>query len=289
MEIRPHLESCLLIMSPPASETRQAPCARVSLVHETPSHTSRTPIQIFVAAPNCKIGAPIVQPQRNVPRGVGEIESNDAAFLVPRSGDASNIECLTGDVIHPAKQNDGDRMPFAVDEQIDIFLAHAGFAGTRLQLHQRRCRIKTMKANLRLQRVLIGRKRSSLHQNLVASCRRPIERRHHEVQVYRQRIHYDDFRRICPHQLRSLLRQQSVIREPRILPSEVALNAQFRPIPEFLLQVRRYAFGLKSEGMPAEIDALLSVWYFRNVKPVAEMCERIARIHFAREFLVALI
>ena len=60
-----------------------------------------------------------------------------------------------------------------------------------------------MEANLRLERVLIGRKRSSFHQNLVASCRRSIERRHHEVQVYRQRIHYDDFRRICPHELRS--------------------------------------------------------------------------------------
>ena len=94
-----------------------------------------------------------------------------------------------------------------------------------------------MKTNLRLERVLIGRKRSSLHQDLVASCRRAIERRHHQVQVYRQRIHYDDFRRICPHELRSLLRQQSVIREPRILPSEVALYAQFRPVAEFLLHV----------------------------------------------------
>jgi hypothetical protein len=74
-----------------------------------------------------------------------------------------------------------------------------------------------------------------------------------------------------------------------MFPSEVALYAQFRPVAEFLLHACSYGLGLKSEGMPAEINALLSVWYFRNVKPVAEMCERIARIHFAREFFVALI
>ena len=57
-------------------------------------------------------------------------------FSMPRSGDASHIERLPGDVIHPAKQNEGDRISFAIDQQIDIFLAHAGFAVARRNFDQ---------------------------------------------------------------------------------------------------------------------------------------------------------
>ena len=123
-----------------------------------------------------------------------------------------------------------------------------------------------MKLNLGLDRILVGGKRPALHQDLVAIWRWAVKRPHHQVQIYRERIHHDDFRRFSPNQLRGLLRQQAVIREPWILGREVSLNAELGPVPKFLLDVLSSVFRLQTERMPAQINALRATVRLRNVE-----------------------
>ena len=94
MEVRPHLEASFFIVSPPSRKARQLPGACVALVNKTSSNASRTAVQIFIAAPDRKIGPPIVKPQRQIPGRMGQIEADDASlcdarlFVIPAMSNA---------------------------------------------------------------------------------------------------------------------------------------------------------------------------------------------------------
>ncbi len=140
-----------------------------------------------------------------------------------------------------------------------------------------------MKEDLRLHRILIRRKSSALDQNLVSLRRRAIERRHHQVQVHRERIHHDDFARLRSHQLCGLLRQQPVIGHPRVLRMKMAFHAKLRPVLQCLVEIRTRRFGLQPERVTAQINGVVSLPCFWDVEALAKMGQRIAGIHCNRE------
>src|ERR1700722_3081395 len=103
------------------------------------------------------------------------------------------------------------------------------------------------------------------------------------MQINGQRIHYDYFRRFCGNQRRSLLREQPVKGDPGILRLKVAFHPQLLPIPQFLFEIGMRRFGLQTERMPAQINAVFAAFCFRNVEALTEVGKRIAGVHRNRE------
>ena len=107
------------------------------LMHETSADAPWAAVQVFVVAPDGEVGAPIVQPQRNIPGGVREIEAYDASFLMPSFGDRRHIQRLTRNVVHASQQNERDRVSFPLNHRMDIFVAQASLIWARPKFEQR--------------------------------------------------------------------------------------------------------------------------------------------------------
>src|SRR5690348_16686512 len=74
LKIRPHLESCRFLVTPPSRKTRQLPGARVPLVNKTSAHASWSAIEVLVAAPHGKVGTPIVELQGHISGSMCQVE-----------------------------------------------------------------------------------------------------------------------------------------------------------------------------------------------------------------------
>ena len=96
-------------------------------------------------------------------------------------------------------------------------------------------RIEAVMRDLRFDRVGVGRERRLLHQDLEARFRRPVKRRHHQVQVHRQAVHADDFVRLRADEPRRRLAHSLVIRIPGRRALQMRVDREIRPIIEFLL------------------------------------------------------
>ena len=84
----------------------------------------------------------------------------------------------------------------------------------RPRQNQRFVRIEPVMDDLRFDRVGVGRERRLFHQDLAARFRRPIKRRHHQVEIHRQAVHADDFVRLGADQPRRRFAQRFVIGIP---------------------------------------------------------------------------
>ena len=62
-----------------------------------------------------------------------------------------------------------------------------------LNFYQAFGRLVTVQRDLRFNRVFVRRKGMGFNQNLVASFRWAVKRRHHQMQIDRQRVHHDHF------------------------------------------------------------------------------------------------
>ena len=60
-EARLHFKTRRFIMSPPAGKTGKIGVLRMSLVHKQSARAARSTVEVFVGAPNGKVGAPFVQ------------------------------------------------------------------------------------------------------------------------------------------------------------------------------------------------------------------------------------
>src|SRR5256885_14121686 len=114
--------------------------------------------------------------QLQIAGGVRQIEADYAASRVTGASDALHIKRLTCGVVHASQNDQGDLVSFALDYGFDVVLANARFAGAWNQLNQRCSRIKAMKPNLRLHRVLIRGECSALDDNLVTFLRGAVKR-----------------------------------------------------------------------------------------------------------------
>ncbi len=60
-----------------------------------------------------------------IPSSVREIKSNNASLATPRLRDFLQVEGLSGGVVHPAEKDQRDRIAFAVNERVDVFITKA--------------------------------------------------------------------------------------------------------------------------------------------------------------------
>ena len=117
----------------------------------------------------------------------------------------------------------------------NVFGSHGEFAFARARENERVLGIKPVMHDLRFDRVGVGRERRIFHQNFKARFGRPIKRGHHQVQIHRQAVHANHFDWLCADEPRGRLAQRFVIRIPWRLRFEMRVDAELRPIVEFLI------------------------------------------------------
>src|SRR6185312_17390819 len=102
-----HLKSRGLVVAPPAGEAGQ-PGLRMTFVHERATDRAGPAVEVFVAAPDREVGAAVVQSQRQVADGMGEVEAYGAAMPVRECGDCLEVERLPGAVLHAGQHHQRD-------------------------------------------------------------------------------------------------------------------------------------------------------------------------------------
>ena len=199
-------------------------------MHEGTGDRARPAVQVLVAAPHRPVHAPVVHPQRQVPRRVREVPRHHGADAAAGRGDGLDVEVLPAVVVHGAQQH--QRHPGAVllEEGDDVVAAQPVLAGPRCQPEHRRVGIEAVQRGLAAHRVAVGRERRVLDDDRVPVRGRPVEADHQQVQVDGQRVHRDDLARPRADQARRGLPKQLVIAQPRPARFGVPVDRQLVPI-----------------------------------------------------------
>src|SRR5579872_510237 len=124
LEVRSHLKSKSFVVSPPTCEARQTPISRMAFVNEATSNTSRAAIQIFVTAPHCEVGPPLMKTQRNIAGRVRQIKTDDASFSPSSLCDSRHVKDLPSRIVHSTDHDQCARLTFTLDERENIFISY---------------------------------------------------------------------------------------------------------------------------------------------------------------------
>ena len=85
------------VVAPPASQARQLRILSVPLEDEAAADAAGTAVEVLVAAPDGEIDIPVMEVQRHIPRGVGQVETDDDAALMGRTDQSRHVEPLPAD------------------------------------------------------------------------------------------------------------------------------------------------------------------------------------------------
>src|SRR5580693_4116122 len=115
-EVRPHLEPRLFVMAPPSGKARQIPLPAMPFMNKTTRDTSRTAIQIFVAAPYREVRAPLMKLQMQIAGSMCQIKADHAAPRMALARDAFHVKCLPRPVIHRSEHDQRDFIAVALNQ-----------------------------------------------------------------------------------------------------------------------------------------------------------------------------
>jgi hypothetical protein len=96
-------------------------------VDESAGNSSRTGIEIFVGTPDGEIDVPVMEMERQVPRGVGEVDSDDAPALLRRRRDSLEIKKLSGEKVYTRQKDDRNLVSVPLDQRLDFLLTNGVF------------------------------------------------------------------------------------------------------------------------------------------------------------------
>ena len=289
-----HAEARFGIVAPPARQPRQLEVAAVALVDEAAGDGAGPAIEVLVRAPAGEIDVPVVQCQRHVARGMGQIPADHAAVAVCGGGDPLHVEDLTREEVHARQQNQRDLLAQLLEQRLDRLAAQRVLVCQRLDLKEGVGGIKAAVAQVRLDRVEVGGERGVLHQDLLTGPGGRKERGQHQVQVHRQAVHHHDLaaclrrRRRCADEPAPALAQRLVIGVPRRLGFEMRIGGERGPIFELAGDGALDALGLKTEGVAGEVDDRLAAGSPREMKTLAERSQRILLVEVSRKSFIRL-
>src|SRR5207302_1208595 len=130
-ELLLHLKSRVGIVSKPTGEPRKFRVRRVTLVQIRTGNRARSGVEIFVRTPNREIDVPIMQSERNVADGVGEIDPDHDSMFLRRFGDRRDAEQLASEKIHSGNPYNSERIASFFEKIDNILGAHGEFPFAR--------------------------------------------------------------------------------------------------------------------------------------------------------------
>jgi hypothetical protein len=108
---------------------------------------------------------------------------------------------------------------------------------SRRELYQCLFGVELVPGKLSEDGVAIGGKRAGFDEHLVAHADRPVERRHHEMQVHGERIHGDDFARERAGDVLQSAGEVLRVVDPRTRRGVVARYAEACPVGQLFAHV----------------------------------------------------
>ncbi len=221
-------------------------------------------------APDRKIGAAVVQLQRQVAYCMGQIKADDGTGRMPEPRDLLQVEGLAGAVLHARPDDACQARSVLGDGAFDRGHREGAIGLVGYDLDQRFRRIEAVEPQLRFQRVTIRRECAGFHQQYRALAGRPVEGDQHQVQVGGQRIHRHHFPGLRADHARQRVAHQLVVRHPLRLAGEVAFHGLRRPFVEHFLDMRARALRLQAQRVADEVGLRFAVMQ-RQVEFAAEV------------------
>ena len=277
-----HPEARLLVVAPPAGQARQIGrlAVAVPLVDEASADRAGPRVQVLVRTPDGEVHVPVVQAQDQVAGRVRHVEPDDAALRVRLPRDRLDVEGLARVVLDSGKQHQGDRRAIAFEDLGDVRGLDGVLALPGPEPDERLGRVEAVKARLRLERVVVGGERVILEQDPMPLAGRPVEARHHQVEVGGKRVHRHDLARRSrgTDEPGHRLREELVVRQPRVLAREVRLDGEPPPLLQLFFDVTRGSSREQPQRVAGEVDLLLAALAPGNVELVPQPRERVAAI-----------
>ncbi len=273
-----HPKAQLRIVAPPTAETRQRLVARVLFVDEATGDRSRSAVQVLVGAPDGEIDVPVVELQRDVPRGVSEVQAGHDPVLARRRNQPRDVVAAAGVVVHAAQQEHRDLGPALAEQDLDVLVVDRCGAVARAWNQDPLLRVEAVPSELRLHGVRVRGKSRRLHDDLETPGLRAVERDHHQVQVDGQAVHRHDFVRRRPDDPGQRVADQLVVGEPGRVLLEVGVDAHRAPSVQLLLDDVDRVTRHEPERVPAEVDRLVTRRGGWDAEPLAVPVQRIERV-----------
>ena len=193
-----------------------------------------------------------MQVERHVAGRVREIPADDGADVVPCRGHGRDVEQLARQVVDAAQQDERDRAPQSLELAEDVLRAQRGLACPRSQPHDGARGVVAVVTHLRCDSVRVRGEGGVLDDDAIALGRGPVERRHQEVEVDRQRVHRDDLLDAGAHEPGERSAQPVGRRQPGVGALEPALDGEGRPGIDLRLEAGAAPRGCRPRELPAK-------------------------------------
>mmetsp|Transcript_32073 Transcript_32073/g.107981 ORF Transcript_32073/g.107981 Transcript_32073/m.107981 type:complete len:274 (+) Transcript_32073:666-1487(+) len=222
------------------------------------------------------------------------VEAGDGADGVRRVGDALHVEQSAGIVLQRPDEHHGQRRTRSFNRGDDgvranVAVADAGDAAEDVDAHNLRGAV-AVALQRRLHRVVVGRERARLDEDLVPLRSRLVKRRQQHVQVHRRRVHQRHLERrvVGADDARRRIARPLFNVDPRhtgALGHKVALDAVRGPAVQVLEDGRAHARRLQAQRVAAEVRHLISVLRLGLEEHGAVLGERVFRVELRRVLL----
>lgn len=299
-ELAAHAETRALLATPPAAQAwpeAQALLAdlvaalggrrdvAVALVDEESADDTWPAVHVLVVAPRGEVDVPVVQLQRHVADGVGEVPADGDAALLGVGGDGGDVEELARVVLDAREEQQGGAGGVGVDYRENVRGGEeraVWFGGVEFDEGLRV--VEVVQVQLRLDGVLpapmlsagdkkrgleykwpyvIAGEGLALNDDFVPLLGWPVETCHEQVQVCREGLHDGDFALLRAHNLGHLRLQVLLHVDPgavvailQLLP--MAVDALDCPGVEVPLHIVPRPPRLQSERVTTQVGAFVS-------------------------------
>ena len=212
---------------------------------------------------------------------MSEIEAGEGSRGVRRIGDGRKVEQLTGSEVDAAEHDGGEPVAEPFDLREDVFGSEKIFTRPRRHSDDVGGGISTSSRNVGLDGIGVAGKGAVLHEEDSAVAFGAVEGHHQQMQIDGQRVHRDDFGRKRPDDVSEAVSKILVIRIPRSRRIEVPLDAELRPVIEFLFDDRSRRDRLQAEGVSHEVRGVPAIRSLWKMKSTSESDERIEAVEMS--------
>ena len=223
--IEPHVR----IETPPATEPRDRPVARVALVDEDRADRPGSAVEVLVGAPGGEVDVPLVERELDVAGRVGEVPADDGSRGVAGSGETLDVERLPGREVDPGQEDQGEVVGVRRDGRLEVCGPDDGLAVTGPDHHEICRRVEPALGQVARQGVPVRREEWVVGEDPPAPAGWTEERDEQQVDVDGQAVEQRHLDRVRADDPAHRLAQRSVEREPRAVRVEPGVDAEARP------------------------------------------------------------
>ena len=208
-------------------------------------------VEVLVRAPGSGVDVPVVERQRHVAHGMGEVPQRDRPDAVRGTREPLDVQALAGRVADAGEQRHRQPVALRRDRRLDILVPQQVLALARAHDHELGRRVEAVEPELRRHDVPVARERRGVHEDPRPGAGGPEERGQQQVEVDAQRVAGRDLGSACADEPRRAVPEPVLVSDPRRAFLEPAVDAAVRPLVELPRQRLARRHRLRPSDCPA--------------------------------------